>query len=473
MTGADFNVQAVVLAGGSGSRLWPASRRLMPKQFLQLHGDKSLLEETVSRLSPLVDRDKVIIVGGKDQFQGVGYQLTKQFSVLMEPVGRNTAPAIGLAALYGMLEGGDPLQVVLPADHVIRDEARFVELLRIGCEAAEAGSLVTFGIQPEFAATGYGYIKADTTDAVHGALRVQQFVEKPDQQTAEQYLASGEYFWNAGIFMWQCSVILEEIDRCVPEISNILGKIRQAVESGSSWADAIQVHFPDMPDISVDYGVLECSGRVRVIPSDMGWNDVGSWQAVYEIADKDVDANVIRGRAHLLDSRSNLIESSGRLVAGIGLENMCVVETDDAILVSPLDRCQEVKLLVDGLKRDAAPEVEEPSTVRRPWGEYSVLLDSDSYKIKRIVVDPGHRLSLQRHQHRSEHWIVVSGVAEVTRGDETFMVRQNESAFVPQGVKHRLANPGKLPLRMIEVQCGEYVGEDDIERFEDIYGRGE
>lgn len=473
MTDPAGNVQAVVLAGGSGSRLWPASRRLMPKQFLSLHRDKSLLEETVLRLSPLVERSNVLIVGGRDQFQGVGYSLTKQFTVLMEPVGRNTAPAIGLAALYGLMECGDPLQVVLPADHVIKDEQRFIELLRMGCKAAEADELVTFGIQPAFAATGYGYIKGDATDELHGALRVLQFVEKPDQATAEAYLTSGEYFWNAGIFMWKCSAILEEIGRYLPEVQKVLDRVRGSVEAGQGWEESITDHFADMPEISVDYGVLERSARVRVIPSDMGWNDVGSWQAVYEIAGKDADENVIRGRAQLLDSHHNLIESSGRLVAGIGLENMCVVETSDAILVSPLERCQEVKLLVDVLKRSASPEVEEPSTVRRPWGEYSVLLDSEFYKIKQIVVESGHQLSMQKHRHRSEHWVVVSGVAEVTRGDDVFVVQQNESTFVPQGVVHRLRNPGKLPLKMIEVQCGEYVGEDDIERFDDAYGRGE
>ncbi|MDX8389205.1 MAG: mannose-1-phosphate guanylyltransferase/mannose-6-phosphate isomerase [Mariprofundaceae bacterium] len=467
-----IQVQAVVLAGGSGSRLWPVSRQLLPKQFLNVAGDRSLIEETIARLSPLVEPENVVIVSNQSHISGSAYNLTQAYETISEPEGRNTAPAVGLAAIKAVLGGNDPIQIVLPADHVIRDEQAFRKVLESACKTANKGALVTFGIRPDVPATGFGYIRASGADADE-VRPVCEFVEKPDLEHAQQYVRSGDYFWNAGIFVWRASTILAELARYLPDVMAVLKLIMQEVEQGATFAESVDRHFNTMPSISIDYGVLEPSDRVQVIPCDIGWNDVGSWEAVHDISDKDEHGNVIRGRALAQDCHNSLIKTDSRLVAGIGLENICVIDTNDAVLVCPLDRAQEVKQLVDVMKSGDFPELVSHQTVRRPWGEYSVLLEGDSYKIKQIVVNPGGQLSLQMHHYRSEHWVVVAGVAEVQRGDEKILLHQNESSFIPQGTRHRLANPGNLPLKIIEVQSGEYVGEDDIVRFDDNYGRVE
>ncbi len=464
-------IEAVVLAGGSGTRLWPASRRLMPKQFLPLAGGQSLLEATIARLAPLVAEEDVRIVGGRDQMLGPGYAFTRRYRVLLEPCARNTAPAVGLAALAARLEGRDPVQLVLPADHVIPDGAAFRQAVQEAARAAQEGWLVTFSIQPSFPATGYGYIQAGEP-LVGEVRRVVRFVEKPPLEEAKRMLEEGGYGWNAGIFVWKASAILAEMEKHLPELAQVLDAIAKDVQQGKDLQAAVDAHFAKAPEISVDYGVLERSEKVATLPASFRWSDVGSWRAVYEVAEKDEHGNAVHGRVKLRDVKHSLIESTGRLVAAIGLEGMAVVETPDAVLVAPLARSEEVKQLVEELKREHAPEVDEPRRVHRPWGWYEVLLESEFYKIKRIEVRPGASLSLQRHRHRSEHWVVVSGAAEVVRGEETLLVPQGESTFIPPGVKHRLANRGRIPLRVIEVQLGEYLGEDDIERFEDDYGRG-
>lgn len=464
-------IHAVILAGGSGTRLWPLSRRQLPKQFLHIDGEKSLLEATLDRLQPVVDPDQALIVTGAEHARGEAYQALHAFRTLLEPVGRNTAPAIALAAAWLGRDGEDPVLVVLPADHVIRDRTAFHHALRQAIAAAEDGALVTFGIRPTRPETGYGYIRAVTDGSA--VAPVERFMEKPDAATAEHFLADGNYWWNSGMFVWRASSILAEIERHLPEVNAVLQRIR------SEWAEsgavdpqpAVAAHFAAMPSISIDYGVLEHSHRVRLVPCDIGWSDVGSWDAVHELAARDDRGNAQQGNVLAIDCDNTLLQGNGRLVAAVGVRDLCVIETADAILVAPRGQTQRVRELVDELHRRDASECRLHRTVRRPWGSYTVLEESAGYKMKRIEVVPGASLSLQRHQHRSEHWIVVSGTATVTRGEEVLTVAPNESTYIPIGERHRLENRGKIPLQIIEVQVGEYLEEDDIERFEDVYDR--
>jgi len=466
-------IKAVVLAGGSGSRLWPLSRQQLPKQFLKIEGEVSLLEATIQRLYPMIGNNDVWVVTGEAHASGEAYSELVKYNQILEPVGRNTAPAIALAAALLMEQtGADPVMVVLPADHIIKKPQVFRDHLAEAVAVAESGRLVTFGIHPERPDTGFGYIEVE--DAAGEARPVKRFTEKPDLETAEGFLRQGNYYWNSGMFVWRASVILAEVGRWIPEIDAVLADMRAAWQGGKPWQEVVREDFERMPDISIDYGVLERSDKVSLIPCDIDWSDVGSWDAVHEISVQDAQGNVQDGDVIAIDCKNTLLRSNDRLLAAVGLEDVIVVETADAILLGKRGDSQRVREIVDKLKERGSREHIEHLTVRRPWGSYKVLEDSGSgYKMKRIEVLPGHSLSLQRHQHRSEHWVVVSGTATVTRGDETFTVSKNESTYIPIGVLHRLENKGRIPLQIVEVQVGEYVGEDDIERFGDSYGRTE
>jgi len=470
------NVKAVILAGGSGSRLWPHSRQQLPKQFLNLGGDKSLLVATIERLQPYISTDNVLIVGNDLQASGEAQQQLSKYQTLLEPVGRNTAAAIGLAALFLQQQSKecDPVMVVLPADHLIQNIPSFHDVLERGVAAAQEGALVTFGIQPTRADTGFGYMKAGEPDDEEG-LPVERFVEKPDLSRAEYYLSEGDYFWNSGMFVWRASTILTAMEQHLPELFAVLQQIKAAWQQGVERQVAIAEFSPAMPNISIDYGVLEkivaSETKLRVFPCDLGWSDVGSWDAVYDTLPKDEGRNAVVGNGVLLDCQNTLIHSSHRLITAVGVQDLCVIETADAILIAKRGETQRVKEVVAELEQRDAQERLLHLTVRRPWGEYTVLEQQSGFKMKRLTVDPGASISLQRHQHRSEHWVVVSGTATVTCDEEVKTVTCNQSTYIPVGSKHRLDNRGKIPLQLIEVQVGEYLEEDDIERFDDQYGR--
>ena len=472
----DRQAHAVILAGGSGSRLWPLSRQHLPKQFLSLDGNASLLQTTINRLSPVIEAKNVLIVTQEAHAKGEAYHALLPYQTLFEPVARNTAPAIALAAARLMADGADPIMVVLPADHIIKDEARFREHLNIAIAAAESGKLITFGIRPTRPDTGFGYVKAHrgVTPEVY---EVDRFTEKPDAVTAERFLKEGDYYWNSGMFVWRASVILAEIRQHLPAVDKVIQAIIAESRSPgefqqATFQQAVEKHFSAMPSISIDYGVLEKSSRVSLVPCDIGWNDVGSWQAVHEIAAKDENGNALQGNVIALDCKNSLIRAEKRLVAAIGVEDLCVIETADAILISKSDQTQRVREVVDVLHQRGSTEHVYHAKVNRPWGSYTVLEDDpDGFKIKRIEVAPGARLSLQSHKQRSEHWVVVSGTATVTNGEEVTTVHKNQSTYIPIGSKHRLENRGTEPLHIVEIQVGDYLGEDDIQRFEDHYGR--
>ena len=475
--------KAVILAGGSGTRLWPLSRLQLPKQFLKLQNEKSLLESTVDRLSPLIEGSDILVVTGVEHAQGEAYNSLQPYETLLEPVGRNTAPAIALAAAWLQhKQGGETIMVVLPADHIIKQTEAFPQALQTAITAAENGALVTFGIQPTRPDTGFGYIQAKTTPLTPNpqnptpntsplTLPVLRFVEKPDAATAQSYLEEGGYFWNSGMFVWRASAILEEIKRHLPEVNTVIEQIIEQWETGAEQQSAIDQLFPKMPNISIDYGVLEKSDNVLLVPCEIGWSDVGSWDAVHEIAQQDSAQNALQGRVIARACKNSLIHSNKRLVAAVGVEDLCVVETADAVLITKRGESQRVREIVDDLKQSNAQEHLTHLTVERPWGRYTVLEELPGCKLKRITVDPNSELSLQRHQHRSEHWVVVSGTATVTLNSEVVTVTKNQSTYIPIGSKHRLENRGKIPLELIEVQVGEYLEEDDIERFDDTYGR--
>jgi len=470
------SVYAVILAGGSGSRLWPLSRQHLPKQFLKLDCDASLLQTTIDRLSPLIDASRVLIVTQESHAKGEAYHALMPYQMLFEPVGRNTAPAIVLAAARLMADGTDPIMVVLPADHVIQDAEEFRACLQRAIAVAETGKLVTFGIKPARPDTGFGYIKTRLDYSLHDpqscAYEVERFTEKPDHATAEKFLAEGGYFWNSGMFVWRASVIMAEIKLHLPEVYGVVQRIIAESRTVVNFQQAVEKYFAAMPSISIDYGVLEKSSRVSLIPCDFGWNDVGSWQAVHEISAKDENGNALQGNVIAIDCKNSLIRSEKRLVAAIGMEDLCVVETADAILISRNDQTQRVREVVDTLQERGASEHVYHARVNRPWGSYTVLEeDPEGFKLKRIEVAPGARLSLQSHAYRSEHWVVVSGTATVTNGDDIITVQKNQSTYIPIGTKHRLENRGSEPLHIVEIQVGNYLGEDDIQRYEDNYGR--
>lgn len=465
----------VLLSGGSGTRLWPLSREAYPKQFIPLIGEHSLLQQTALRLRGLPGADTPLVVANEEHRFVVAEQLRQvgaaPAAILLEPMGRNTAPAIAVAALQAMAGGEDPVLLVLPSDHVIRDEAGFRAAVLAALPAAEQGALITFGIVPTVPETGYGYIKAAAATAGGDVRAVERFVEKPDLATAESYLASGEYFWNSGMFAFRASRYLEELGRTQ---AAMVEQAREALARGRRDSDFLRLDrdaFAACPSDSIDYAVMEKTNAACVLPIDVGWNDVGSWSALWEVAEQDGDGNAHRGDVLAQDCRNTLALGDKRLVALLGLEDVVVVDTDDAVLVAHKDRVQQVKDIVSRLKKAERPQATWHRKVYRPWGSYDSVDNGARFQVKRIVVKPGAALSLQMHHHRAEHWIVVSGTARVTCDDRVFTLSENQSTYIPLGSRHRLENPGKMPLELIEVQSGSYLGEDDIVRFEDQYGR--
>ena len=463
----------VLLSGGSGTRLWPLSRETHPKQFQPLVGTDSLLQATWRRVAPLAGAGAPIVVANEEHRFMVAEQLrlagVVPSALLLEPVGRNTAPAIAVAALQALSGGDDPLLLVLPSDHVIGDEAGFRTAVEAAGPAAEAGALVTFGIVPTGPETGYGYMKAA---AGTGVRPVERFVEKPDLETARAYVAGGDHFWNSGMFLFRASRYLAELERFSPAM---VAAARAALAGARRDADFLRLDrdaFTACPADSIDYAVMEKTGAAAVLPIDVGWNDVGSWSALWEIADQDPDGNAHHGDVIALGCRNTLAWGGRRLVTMLGASDLVVVDTDDALLVAARDRVQEVKDIVARLKAEGRPQASVHRKVYRPWGSYDGVDAGERFQVKRIVVKPGASLSLQMHHHRAEHWIVVSGRARVTCDDRVFTLEVTQSTFIPLGSRHRLENPGDTPLELIEVQSGAYLGEDDIVRFDDLYGRG-
>ncbi|RYF77683.1 MAG: mannose-1-phosphate guanylyltransferase/mannose-6-phosphate isomerase [Comamonadaceae bacterium] len=464
-------LQVVLLSGGAGTRLWPLSREAYPKQFLPLAGPHTMLQATWLRVPPLAAQRPPLVVANEEHRFLVAEQLRQvgaaSPAILLEPVGRNTAPAIAVAALQAMAAGEDPLLLVLPSDHVVRDVEAFQRAVVQALDAAQAGALLTFGIEPDAPAVAFGYIQAAGGEGVQTVLR---FVEKPDAATAQSYLDAGGYFWNSGMFLFRASRFLEELERWRPDI---LAAARAAHAGARHDGDFIRLGleaFSACPSESIDFAVMEHSDRVMVLPVDMGWSDVGSWSALWEVAEQDAQGNACHGDVMALDSHNNYAHAQ-RLLALVGVENLVVIETPDAVLVAAKDRVQEVKEIVARLKQRERLEATVHRKVYRPWGSYDAIDAGERFQVKRITVKPGASLSLQMHHHRAEHWVVVRGTARVTRGEDVVLLSENQSTYIPVGVKHRLENPGKLPLELIEVQSGSYLGEDDIVRFDDQYGR--
>ncbi len=464
----------VIMAGGSGTRLWPLSRQLYPKQFLALTSERSMLQETVARLEGMDAQAPLLLCNEEHRFI-VAEQLRQlgqeEASILLEPVGRNTAPAIALAALFATQAGDDPVLLVLAADHLVKDTPRFHAAVQAATTLAEAGHLVTFGIVPDRAETGYGYIRRG--DAIEGGegFAVASFEEKPDAETAERYLAGGEHFWNSGMFMFRASRYLEELERLRPDI---LEACRAAMATTRADLEFVRVDveaFKACPSESIDYAVMEKTEAAAMIPFDAGWSDIGSWSALWEVWPRDAQDNALRGDVIAVSSQRNLVLSDNKLVALLGVEDLVVVETKDAVLVAHRDAVQDVKQVVDRIKQDGRGEHHSHRQVYRPWGHYDSIDFGDRHQVKRITVKPGAKLSVQMHHHRAEHWVVVRGTAKVHCDDEIIMLSENQSTYIPLGAVHALENPGKIDLEVIEVQSGSYLGEDDIVRLEDRYGR--
>ncbi|WP_454831975.1 mannose-1-phosphate guanylyltransferase/mannose-6-phosphate isomerase [Pseudoxanthomonas wuyuanensis] len=466
------NLQPVLLSGGSGTRLWPLSREAYPKQFLPLTSDYTMVQDTWLRVASLSDRAPIVVANEEHRFL-VAEQLRQVGApvpaIVLEPVGRNTAPAIAAAALQAMASGEDPLLLVLPSDHVVADAEGFRRAVQAATAAAEAGALITFGIVPKAPETGFGYIQSTSAEGLSKVLR---FVEKPDADTAQSYLDAGGYYWNSGMFLFRASRFLEELQHFRPDIVEAVRAAFAAAKCDGDFVRLDKQAFAACPSDSIDYAVMEKTGDAMVLPVDIGWSDVGSWSALWDVAERDGDGNAHHGDVIAIDSRNSYTYAQ-RLIALVGVDDVVVVETDDAILVARKDRVQEVKQVVARLKNDKRSQAVMHRKVYRPWGAYDSIDMGERFQVKRITVKPGAALSLQMHHHRAEHWIVVSGTAKVTRGEDTLLLSENQSTYIPLGVTHRLENPGKLPLELIEVQSGSYLGEDDIVRFEDVYGRSE
>ena len=470
----------VILSGGSGTRLWPLSRELYPKQLLPLVGKGTMLQETLARVSGVADVAAPIVVCNESHRFLVAEQLLeagiRPHSILLEPVGRNTAPAIAVAAMAAVADlppstaaSADPVLLILPADHVIQDVAAFQAAIAVGRAAAEQGKLVTFGVVPTKPETGYGYIRRNP--GAGPAFAIAQFVEKPDRATAERYQQSGEYFWNSGMFMFRAGTVLDELRALAGDIYQACAQAFTAAKRDLDFTRLPAKEFGACPANSFDYAVMEKTRHGVVVPLSAGWSDVGSWSALHEAIPGDGDGNVRIGDVLTSDTHGCYLQSTSRLVAAVGLEDHVVVETKDAVLVAPKDRVQDVKELVAQLKKQGRYETSLHREVFRPWGSYDSIDHGERFQVKRLSVKPGASMSLQLHHHRAEHWVVVSGTARITRGEETFLLEENQSTYIPLGTKHRIENPGKIPLHIIEVQSGTYLGEDDIVRFEDRYGR--
>ncbi len=478
-----LHVQPVIMAGGSGTRLWPLSRAQYPKQFLVLHGNTSLFQQAVGRVYQLGDSAFQVaapcVVGNEEHRFLVLDQLRElklpPATLLLEPVGRNTAPAMTLAALHALAEDRDPVLVVTPADQTVTDEAAFTAALKQAVRVAASGSIVILGVTPNLPETGYGYIRAAGDDGQ--SLGVAEFVEKPDTATAQRYLHDGGYYWNSGMFVVRASVWLKALSQFRPDIADATRKSWEAKSIDASFVRPGKAEFAAIPSESVDYAVMEkCSGAntgfdIRMVPLNAGWSDLGAWEAVWRVSEKDANGNASVGDTLVRDSRDTLVRATSRLVGVVGLDNIVVVETPDAVLVADRSRSQEVKHIVGALQGSGRTEQNLHRLVHRPWGWYDSIDAGPRFQVKRIMVKPGASLSLQKHHHRAEHWIVVTGTAEVTVGEKVILLSENQSTYIPLGEVHRLSNPGKVPLEIIEVQSGSYLGEDDIVRFEDTYGR--
>lgn len=463
----------VVMAGGVGSRLWPLSRELMPKQFLKLSGELSMLQTTFQRLAGL-DFDKSVVICHEDHRFIAAEQLRQigklNHNIILEPAGRNTAPAIALAALRCLQEQQDPLLLVLAADHVIADETAFQNAVKLATPQAAAGKLVTFGIVPTHAETGYGYIKKGLAQQDQ-SFAIAAFVEKPNRATAESYVASGDYLWNSGMFLMRASVYLAELQKFRPDIYQ---SCVQSIEHVAADLDFVRVDkaaFEACPSESIDYAVMERTQSGVVVSLDAGWSDVGSWSSLWEVSSKDQSGNALKGDVLSFNSRDNLVFAESGLVATVGLSDTIVVQTKDVVLVASKEQVQDVKAIVQQLKTQGRAEYKVHREVYRPWGKYDSVDNGARYQVKRITVKPGEKLSIQMHHHRAEHWIVVSGTANVTIDGKDTLLTENQSIYIPVGAIHALENPGKIPLELIEVQSGSYLGEDDIVRFSDRYGR--
>jgi len=484
----------VILAGGAGTRFWPLSREKMPKQFLSLIGEESLLQQTVSRVRGLTPPERMIVVTSKSQVEETLRQLAPNprgkdhqlCPVIIEPRALNTAPAIGLAAVFVRRVDPDGVMVVLPSDHYIRDQEKFSRDIENAIRIAQEGHLVTLGIPPSRPETGFGYIEFDaSTPGKNGYRPVLSFQEKPNLKTAQGYLSKGNYLWNSGMFVWKAAAILTEIGRHLPGLARGLARVEQVINDvgGTTYPNAtdlletremnqaIEEIYQEIEPISIDYGVMEKSRNVVVVPASFDWSDVGSFSVLFDLLPQDGQGNIISGRVFDLESENSLIRGDRRLLATLGLRDMIVVDTEDALLVCSRDRAQEVRRIVEQIKDKGFEESIIHRTVKRPWGSYTVLDQGDKFKVKRVVVNPTSRLSLQIHHHRSEHWVIVSGTARVTVADKIFDLHPGESTFVPASARHRLENPGIIPVVIVEAQYGEYLGEDDIVRFEDDYGR--
>ncbi len=468
----------IILAGGSGTRLWPLSRQLYPKQLIDIYNKKTMLQNTILRLEGLEDSGSPIVVCNEEHRFMTAEQLRKinidSGAIILEPVGRNTAPAIAVAALKAMENNQDPTLLILPADHVIEKVSKFHDAIYSGLEFADQDNLITFGIIPDSPQTGYGYIKkGELLQESIDACKIDSFVEKPDRKTAEEYLDSGSYTWNSGMFMFKASAIINELEAHAPKIIQSCKKVISAAALDLDFLRLGLEEFQQVPSDSIDYAVMEKTSKGIVIPLDAGWNDMGSFDALWQTGQKDENQNVIKGNVLIHDVKETYINSEKSLIAAVGLEKFVIVETKDAVFISPRDRVQDVKKIVKQLKDENRSEAINHSKVYRPWGSYETIDIEPRFQVKRITVKPGAKLSLQKHFHRAEHWTVVSGSAIITRGEEELLLKEDQSTYIPLGTLHRLENPGKIPLELIEVQTGSYLGEDDIVRYDDVYGRKE
>lgn len=473
-----MTIRPVILCGGAGTRLWPVSRQQFPKQLLPLTGEQTLLQQTAARLSGELF-SPAIVVSGEEQRLFIKRQLHETGAavdaILLEPTGRNTAAAATLAASWIQAAGRDELLLLMPSDHVIGNREAFRAAVRTGIDHAEGGAIVTFGAEPNGPNTQYGYIEAKAGQKfADGAFPIARFHEKPSAEKAAEYLATGRFYWNAGIFLVKASALLDEMHKFLPASLDAIAEAVAGAETDGVFVRPSAAAFERAENVSIDNGIMEKTVRGVVVTVQMDWSDVGAWDAVWKLAEKDADGNAVAGNVVSIDTRNSLLRSDGNaVVAAVGLENMAVIAVSDAVFVAPLDRAADVKPLLEKLSAENRDCVELPPKVARPWGSYETIASGPGFQVKRIIVDPGERLSLQSHVHRSEHWVVVRGAAEVTVGDEVSILQENESSYIPAGTKHRLANPGKVPLELIEVQCGAYLGEDDITRFDDQYGRAE